>query len=43
MAENDRSIAVTRRLGMAAQGPTSKYYGMEFESFVIRGGAPAGA
>ena len=42
VAENDRSLAVTRRLGMVAQGPTSKYYGMEFESFVTRGGSAPG-
>jgi len=33
--ENERSIAVTRRLGMESLGRTSEYYGLEVELFRI--------
>ena len=36
VAGNEPSVAVTRRLGMEAQGPTTRWYGMELESFVLR-------
>ena len=34
--DNDKSLAVCRRLPMDALGPTSKYYGSELELFVAR-------
>jgi ribosomal-protein-alanine N-acetyltransferase len=40
--ENERSIAVTRRLGMTALGPTDKYYGVTVELFQIRPTTEAG-
>jgi RimJ/RimL family protein N-acetyltransferase len=35
MPGNDRSIAVTQRLGMVAQGRTDRYYGLDLEHFTI--------
>jgi RimJ/RimL family protein N-acetyltransferase len=34
--DNEPSLRVCRRLGMAATGPTRKWYGVELESFRIR-------
>jgi RimJ/RimL family protein N-acetyltransferase len=34
-AGNDRSVAVTRRLGMAPLGPTDRFYGVELDAFRI--------
>jgi RimJ/RimL family protein N-acetyltransferase len=36
--DNAASIAVCRRLGMTPVGRTDRYYGLEVEAFVIRGG-----
>lgn len=38
-AGNDRSVAVTRRLGMVALGRTDRFYGIELDAFRV--GAPA--
>lgn len=35
-AENTKSIAITRRLGMTPKGPTDKYYGVTVELFELR-------
>jgi RimJ/RimL family protein N-acetyltransferase len=41
---NEPSAAVTRRLGMAPLGRTDRWYGMELEAYVLRGGVdPADA
>ncbi len=37
---NDASVAVTRRLGMAPLGRTSRWYGVELDAFAL--GRPAG-
>ena len=31
---NDRSVAVTRRLGMSALGRTDRFYGLELDTFL---------
>lgn len=37
--DNDRSLAVCRRLGMEHLGRTTRYYGLELELFRVRRGA----
>jgi RimJ/RimL family protein N-acetyltransferase len=32
---NDRSVAVTRRLGMTALGRTDRFYGLEMDAFLV--------
>lgn len=39
--DNDRSLAVCRRLGMSALGLTDRWYGMTLESFRIAGSGAA--
>jgi len=41
--DNERSLAVCRRLGMEAIGRTSRWYGVELEAFRKRRNAEAAA
>ena len=37
---NDRSVAVTRRLGMIPLGRTDRFYGLELDAFLVAAPAP---